>query len=123
METINDRFKIIVDRWYNGNMLAFAKSMGKFSSSVNRIITGSANPKASTLKQVCDAIPELSPAWLLLGEMPMLRGGKNTEESVSVASDKRLCDDLIKSKDEVIKAKDELISTLKQYVEDLRAKK
>lgn len=116
METINDRFKIIVDRWFNGNELRFSKSMGKYASSFNKVINGDVSPRAITLQQVCKAIPELNPAWLLMGEGEMIR----QQQEERARDDEQITSEIIKAKSEEIKAKDELISILKNYVEDLR---
>lgn len=118
MQTINERFKIIVERWYNGNDLAFAKSMGKFSSSFSKIINGTVNPRAATLQEVCKAIPELNPTWLLTGEGTIVRQvGAVSQDEVNTYAE------IIKAKCEEIKAKDELIAILKSYVSDLRSQK
>lgn len=115
METINERFKIIVERWYNGNDFAFAKSMGKFSSSFSKIINGTVNPRATTLQEVCRNIPELNPAWLLMGEGDITRLPNAPAENEAT-----MYDEIIKSKAEEIRMKDEYIAILKQYIEDLR---
>jgi len=116
-QTINERFKIIVERWYNGNDLAFAKSMGKFSSSFSKIINGTVNPRAATLQEVCKSIPELNPSWLLMGEGAIVRQPKDATQS---DKDEKAYMEIIKAKTDEMNAKDELIATLKQYVEDLR---
>lgn len=118
METINDRFKIIVERWFAGNDLKFAKSMGKFSSSFSKIINGTVNPRAATLQEVCRTIPDLNPTWLLMGEGAITRLPNAPTENEST-----MYSEIIKAKTAEIKAKDELIATLKQYVEDLRTRK
>lgn len=117
MQTINDRFKIIVEKWYRGNDLAFAKSMGKFSSSFSKIINGTVNPRATTLQRVCESLPQLNPTWLLMGEGDMERSEDKAQSAHDTKNNKDL---LLMAKTEEIKAKDELIATLKQYVEDLR---
>jgi len=114
-QTINERFKIIVERWYNGNDLAFAKSMGKFSSSFSKIINGTVNPRAATLQEVCKSIPELNPSWLLMGEGAIVRQPKD-----ATPNEAQVYTEIIKAKQAEMKAKDELIDTLKQQVEDLR---
>ena len=116
MQTINERFKIIVERWYAGNDLKFAKSMGKYSSSFTKVINGTVNPRAATLQEVCKAIPELNPSWLLMGEGAITR----TPDVLVTRKDADYYADIIKAKSEEIKTKDELISILKNYVEDLR---
>lgn len=119
MQTINERFKIIVDTWYQGNDSAFSQAMGKFASSFAKVINGTTNPRASTLYEVCRLIPELNPTWLLMGEGSMLR---QALEQVP-RSEREALNEVIKAKSEELKSKDELIAILKNYVEDLRAQK
>lgn len=116
MQTINERFRIIVDKWYNGNDSAFSQAMGKFSSSFAKVINGTTSPRASTLQEVCNLIPELNPTWLLMGEGSMTRDGDLTQDA------KTAYNEIIRSKNEEIKSKDELISVLKSYVADLKKK-
>lgn len=115
MTTINERFSIIVERWFNGNDLRFAKSMGKFSSSFSKIIHGTVNPRAATLQRVCTVVPELNPTWLLTGEGQIMRS-----PNPLAGNERAAYEDIIKAKTEELQSKTELVTLLKQQVQDLR---
>lgn len=63
MSNIQDRLKILI-----GNMgctqKQFSKLVGVDSGTVSRILNGSFEPKASTLKKIADTT-KASPSWLL----------------------------------------------------------
>ena len=105
----------MVDHWFQGNDSRFAGSMGKISSTFAKIIHGTVNPRAATMQEVCKAIPDLNPTWLLTGEGEMVRG-----EDEMRPNEKRSLTEAVKAKDEELRMKDELIAILKQQVEDLR---
>lgn len=115
MQTINERFKMIVRLWFKGNNFAFARAMGRPSSSFNKVINGDVEPRAKTLQSVCEKLPRLNPTWLLTGE------GDIERKKETSSAETRDYEAIIKAKEEEVKAKDELIATLKQYVADLRA--
>lgn len=113
MGTINDRFKKIVDTWYDGTTSRLSLALGKNASAFSKIVDGGVSPRAATLQEVCKLLPNLNPAWLLLGEGEMTRSANNSSQP-NVPSE------VIKAKDDLIRQQAEMIEMLKQYVEDLR---
>jgi transcriptional regulator with XRE-family HTH domain len=76
-------------REYKGITLAeMARITGVSKSTINTVEqSGSSNPSYDTITKVLGSFPDLSPDWLLLGNGPMLRGGRELTPAPTVAAE------------------------------------
>lgn len=104
---------------------AFAKSIGKTSSTINQIVAGRNKPGFEILDAICDAYPNLNPTWLLRGEGEMWKGKAQEQvkdenylqEYLSKLEDqfKRVLSQLEK-KDHQLESKDHQIQNLQEML-------
>ena len=74
-QLINDRIELIVNQLFNGNISAFAKSIGVGSTTISDIIKGRRNkPSSDTLTNIIAVnTMALNAEWLLTGKGEMLQ--------------------------------------------------
>jgi phage repressor protein C with HTH and peptisase S24 domain len=85
--TINQRIKILVDHFSQGNKSAFARLAGISNQSLSEIIGQRGNaPSFSALQKMAQSFPDVREGWLLLGEGPMLKSTPSPEEPQKLSS-------------------------------------
>ena len=74
-ETVNERIQYIVKEYYDGNVSAFAKTIGSTPPVIRDIIKGRLNsPSLDTITKIINAVaPEINERWLILGTPPILK--------------------------------------------------
>ena len=77
MDQICERFKQMLDALKISNN-AFAKSIGKTSTTINYIVDGRNKPSFDVLEAIFEKYPQLSRDWLLMGEGDMFRESKTS---------------------------------------------
>ena len=72
MSTINERIRIIIERYYNGSQRAFAEAIGTSSSVINGIVGKRKSSPSFEVLQKIYAIANVSADWLLTGDGDMM---------------------------------------------------
>lgn len=68
---------------------ALAEIAGVTKAAVSRWEQGeNANLKSNTIKKICAHYPEINPAWLLGGDVPMLKPSEKAQDLASKLSDR-----------------------------------
>ncbi|MDR3704976.1 MAG: XRE family transcriptional regulator [Paludibacteraceae bacterium] len=124
--TINERFKEIIKRLYNGNKRAFSFKIGVSPTVIENVVGArNGNPSYEVIHKVC-ANANINPAWLILekGEMLMeddldmvmepneIYHKTNPEEA-----------DYVLSLKETISVQKDLISVLKKQIDEPKTDK
>lgn len=79
--SVNERLKQVIKVSGARSPRAFALRCGIAQSSMADILSGSTDPRCSTLLKILTEVSVISPTWLLMGEGPMLRQMCNPESS------------------------------------------
>lgn len=87
--TINLRIEQLISVLKMSNN-AFAKSIGKTSTTINQIVSGRNNPSFDVLDAIC-SVHHVSPAWLLQGDGEIF-GSKEVVKEVEKLADQYLID-------------------------------
>lgn len=87
MSTINERIKIIIERYYNGSQRAFAEAIGTSSSVVNGIVGKRKSSPSFEILQKIYATVNISADWLLTGDGDILTDNHSKPDSGSLAVD------------------------------------
>lgn len=87
MSTINERIKIIIERYYNGSQRAFAEAIGTSSSVVNGIVGKRKSSPSFEILQKIYATANISADWLLTGDGDILTDNHSQPDSGSLAVD------------------------------------
>jgi transcriptional regulator with XRE-family HTH domain len=82
--SINQRVQLLIDAVHKTTN-AFAKSIGRTSTSVVHVTSGRSKPGYEVLEAICQAYPNLNRSWLLMGEGEMFV----SETSKQVETDNR----------------------------------
>ncbi|WP_315302758.1 helix-turn-helix transcriptional regulator [Tannerella forsythia] len=85
MSTINERIKIIVDKFANGKNTELARLLSTSEANI-RNYTGNVMPKFDFLSKIATSF-DISPEWLLTGKGNMLREQTEQTESSSTQID------------------------------------
>jgi DNA-binding Xre family transcriptional regulator len=88
--TINSRVGALIKTLKMSNN-AFAKSIGKTSSTINFIVDGRSKPGFEVLEAICEVYMAVNPIWLLRGEGEMFHK-QSDEQAAELAPDKYLQD-------------------------------
>lgn len=126
--TIGERFAQLIEaKKISTN--AFANSLGKPYTSIKVIINGSSKPGYDLLERILQTYPEISTAWLMSGDGPMLKSAKTAGEPLPSDDDylrthlekleeqfSKLIDQL-SVKDHQLESKDEQIASLQRMLE------
>lgn len=86
METINERIQYIIDQYYNRNESSFCRDTGIKQATINGI-TGNrgSKPSSDTLEKIINAtVVRVNPDWLVIGEGPVLRTGKQSGKEANI---------------------------------------
>lgn len=69
---INQRFKILIDRYFDGNQRQVAIKSGLKTGTVNTMYKGTSDPSFSNAATLFDHVKQwVNPYWFLLGDGPM----------------------------------------------------
>jgi len=84
MEKINDRIKIIVDTYFQGNVSRFCRDTGIKQSTMNEILgKNHASPSIATLEKILNGCTvKVSSDWLFTGEGSIVREPKLDPEAI-----------------------------------------
>ncbi|WP_211240580.1 S24 family peptidase [Adhaeribacter aquaticus] len=91
--SINQRIKILLDRYSNDNVLGFSKMIGVSHTTIATLLPGSreSKPGFEIIAKLLDRFPEISAEWLVRGEGDMFKSNKHTP----IATELRTTDEVI----------------------------
>lgn len=80
MRTINERIKLIIDFYYDGNVLEFERACGLKKDTLKHVVGGRlSKPSFDSLESIVRTVVLLNPFWLITGQGSM--ENKETSEA------------------------------------------
>lgn len=127
---INSRIYKIRECFCDGNNQNFATKVGVTNQQSSQLCSGTTRPGTKMLEKILTAFPQVSRAWLILGEGEMITQGGNTistmhqtgdnYQSSVVNGDTDIVKDLLAEKDARIKDQAATIVELREFIKVLR---
>lgn len=95
---INERINLLIEKYSNGNVSAFAKSINQSKQSVNRLFNVDKRsgkyptPSTRIIESICNAFTEVNYTWLLTGDGSMYKNydNSNIAKELAVAEEKEV---------------------------------
>jgi transcriptional regulator with XRE-family HTH domain len=81
------------------NSAVFATAIGIQGSTLSHILNGRNNPSLSVLQSILNRFPNISPEWLIMGQGPIERSGKQSQtptlfDSIDESTSKSVISDM-----------------------------
>jgi hypothetical protein len=79
MENLGERLRSLSD-YYKLSIRALEHKVGVSEGTFSKIINYNKDTGSENIRKICLTFPEVNPAWILMGELPMFRTNAGSEE-------------------------------------------